>query len=287
GRTNVLGLVIPAGVAAIFSDPYFPILIQGVSTACNALGYTVMLWLAEPEYERRMIHQILHNGLLDGVIIASALMEDSIVQSLYTSKMPFIMVGRHPSMDVNYLDVDNVAGAHNATAHLLRIGRKRVATITGPMNMIAGHDRYQGYADAFHQRNVTLSPDLVVEGDFTEMSGYTCMRELLGRGVDAVFVASDAMAYGAMRAVRESDLRIPEDVAMVGYDDLPGSARTSPALTTIRQPVHRMGAVVTETLVDIIHHPTPQPRHVILPTELVIRDSSGAYGSKNVKGKHS
>ena len=111
GHTNVLGLVIPAGVAAIFSDPYFPLLIQGVSAACNALEFTVMLWLAEPEYERRMVYQILHNGLLDGVIISSMLMEDPIVQSLYNSKMPFILVGRHPTLDVNYLDVDNYTGA--------------------------------------------------------------------------------------------------------------------------------------------------------------------------------
>lgn len=274
GRTNVLGLVIPAGVATIFSDPYFPLLIQGVSSACNAMQYTVMLWLAEPEYERRMISQILHNGLVDGVIVSSMLMDDPIVRSLYDSKMPFILVGRHPVLNVNYLDADNFQGGLTAASHLIQIGRKRVGTITGPQNTIAGHDRYQGYVEALRQRNIPLLPDLVAEGDYSELGGYTCMKELLNHQMDAVFVASDAMAYGALRAIREANLRIPEDIAVVGFDDLPGSGRANPPLTSIRQPVHHMGSVVAETLVDIIHHPSNQPRHVILPTELVIRESS-------------
>lgn len=274
GRTNVLGLVIPAGVATIFSDPYFPLLIQGVSAACNVMQYTVMLWLAEPEYERRMISQILHNGLLDGVIVSSMLMDDPIVRSLYESEMPFILVGRHPTLDVNYLDVDNFQIGLTATSHLLQIGRKRIATIMGPQNTIGGHDRYQGYLEALRQRNITFLPELVSEGDYSELSGYTCMKGLLNHKMNAVFVASDAMAYGALRAIRETNLRIPEDIAVVGCDDLPGSGRTNPPLTSIRQPVHYMGSVVAQTLVDIIHHPNSQPRHVILPTEIVIRESS-------------
>jgi LacI family transcriptional regulator len=274
GRTNVLGLVIPAGVATIFSDPYFPLLIQGVSAACNVMQYTVMLWLAEPEYERRMINQILHNGLLDGVIVSSMLRDDPIVRSLYESEMPFILVGRHPTLDVNYLDVDNFQIGLTATSHLLQIGRKRIATIMGPQNTIGGHDRYQGYLEALRQRNITFLPELVAEGDYSELSGYTCMKGLLNHKMNAVFVASDAMAYGALRAIRETNLRIPEDIAVVGCDDLPGSGRTNPPLTSIRQPVHYMGSVVAETLVDIIRHPNSQPRHVILPTEIVIRESS-------------
>lgn len=277
GHTNVLGLIIPAGVSNIFSEPYFPLLIQGVSTACNALEHTVMLWLAEPEYERRMVNQITHNGLVDGVIVSSMLMDDPIVQSLSSSKMPFILIGWHPVLEVNYLDVDNCKGASDATSHLLRLGRKRVATITGPRNMISGHSRYQGYLSALEQRNVPFSPDLVVEGDFSEMSGYTCMQKLLGRQVDGVFIASDSMAYGAMRAIREANLRIPEDIAVIGFDDLPASARTTPALTTVRQPILRMGSIAAEILVDIIRYPKTQPRHVILPTELVIRESCGSH----------
>jgi LacI family transcriptional regulator len=113
GHTNVIGLVIPTGVTAIFTDPYFPLVIQGVSSACNALGYSVMLWLAEPEYERRTISQIIYNGLIDGVVVSSMLVNDPLIERLYEGKRPFITIGRHPTNEnINYVDADNRAGAY-------------------------------------------------------------------------------------------------------------------------------------------------------------------------------
>jgi LacI family transcriptional regulator len=122
GRTGVIGLVIPTGVRMLFIDPYFGQLIQGITAACNANDYSVMLWLAEPAYERATIRKILHSGLLDGVIVSSMLMDDQIVQALHDSKMPFVLVGRHPVLDVNYLDVDNVTGGRMAAQHLSTAG---------------------------------------------------------------------------------------------------------------------------------------------------------------------
>jgi LacI family transcriptional regulator len=284
GRTNVIGLVIPAGVSTLFADPYFPQLIQGISTACNAHGYSVMLWLAEPEYERRTISQILHNGLVDGVIVSSTLMDDPIVKSLYESKMPFILIGRHPTLDVNYLDIDNVQAAREVTSHLLYIGRKRIATITGPQDQIAGYDRYQGYLIALQERNHRVNPDLIADGDFSEAGGYAAMLCLLQHKPDAVFAASDMMAFGAMRALREANLRIPDDVAIVGFDDIPASSKAEPPLTTIRQSVHSMGAMAVDTLIDIIDHPGSETRHIIVATELVIRSSCGTLKSKSEGG---
>jgi len=276
GRTNVLGLVIPAGVSTIFSDPYFPLLIQGVTTACNARDYSVMLWLAEPEYERRMMRQILHSGLLDGVIVSSMILDDPIVQALHDSKKPFMLIGRHPVLDVNYLDVDNLNGAREATLHLLRLGHKQVATITGPRNMIAGQDRLNGYRQALEERRITFQHELVAEGDFTEAGGYTAMRQLLSHKPRAVFVATDVMAEGALRALREAGLRVPQDIAVVGYDDMPNASRLSPTLTTVRQPTQRMGALAVENLIDIIQNPGAHKRHIVIPVELVIRESCGA-----------
>jgi LacI family transcriptional regulator len=272
-RTNVIGLVTPAGVSTLFTDPYFPQLIRGVTSACNARQYTVMLWLAEPEFERRTISQILHNGLLDGVIVSSMVMDDPIVQSLYESNMPFILVGRHPTLDVNYIDVDNVQGGMDATLHLLRQDRKRVATITGPRNMIAGFDRFQGYKKALQQRHLPVLDELIAEGNFQEEGGYEAMKKLLPGKPDAVFAASDAMAFGAMRAVREAGLRVPEEIAIVGYDDLPAASQVTPPLTSIRQPTERMGSLAVDTLIDMIEKPQPQTRHLLLATELVVRSS--------------
>jgi len=276
GRTNVIGVVIPAGVSVIFTDPYFPLLLQGISAVCNDRNYSVMLWLAEPEFERRMISRILHSGLVDGAVIASILINDPIIKSLLESKMPFMMVGRHPTMEVNYLDVDNLQSGRKATMHLVRLGYKRIATITGSLDQVSGNDRYQGYVKALQDSGHLVRPELTAEGDFTEEGGYNAMLRLLKHKPDAVFVASDTMAYGAMRALREARLRIPEDVALVGFDDIPASAKTDPPLTTVRQPIIQMGSKAADLLIDIIESGTKMVQKVFVETELIVRESCGA-----------
>ncbi len=274
GRTGVIGLVIPTGILTIFSDTFFPLLIQGVATACNTLGYSVMLWLAEPEYERKTINQILYNGIVDGIIVSSMVMDEPLIENLNESKRPFVMIGRSRTINhMHYVDVENRAGAYRGVSHILRTGRRRVAIINGPLNTVVGAERYQGYQDALRERGVTFSPELVSEGEFSDISGYLAMRSLLPRNPDAVFACSDAMAFGAMRAIQEAGLRIPEDIAVVGFDDIPAAATTKPPLTTVRQPIQRTGSVAAETLIDLIERPDPQPRRIVLPTELVIRNS--------------
>jgi LacI family transcriptional regulator len=274
GYTRVLGLVIPIGVASIFTDPYFPLVIQGVSSACNALGYSVMLWLAEPKYERKMISQILYNGLIDGVIVSSMMMDDPLIDRLFESNRPFMTIGRHPTNEkINYVDVDNRAGAYQGVSYAFRTGHRRVGLIGGPHNTISGQDRYQGYLDALQERGLPLKTELVIEGEFSDASGYQAMKRLLPQRPDAVFVASDAMAFAAMRAIQEAGLRIPEDMAVIGFDDIPPAATSKPPLTTVRQPIMRTGQTAAEMLIDMIEHPNPQPRRVVLPTELVIRSS--------------
>lgn len=277
GRTHILGLVVPTGVSALFTDPYFPILIQGVATACNAHNHSLMLWVAQPGSDRHTVRQILQGGLIEGVILASAVMDDPIFEALLTRGVPFVIVGRHPTnTHVSYIDVDNLNGAREMVAYLLRLGRERIASIAGPQNMIAGVDRQQGYLGALRDRRMTPDPQLTVESDFTEEGGHMAMQRLLPRAPDAVFVASDAMAVGALRALREVGKRVPEDIAVVGFDDMPFAARTEPALTTVRQPIQRLGALAAETLIDLINHPDASPRRMVLPTELVIRASCGS-----------
>ncbi len=276
GRTNVIGVVIPASVSVIFTDPYFPLLLQGVSAVCNTREYSVMLWLAEPEYERRMISRILHNGLVDGVVIASIPINDPMIQSLIESKMPFVLVGRHPTVDVNYLDVDNLKAGQKATKHLINLGYKRIATITGLQNQVSGYDRYQGYLNALQESGIPIKPELIVEGNYTEDGGYAAMQKLIKYKPDAVFAASDMMAFGAMQALKEANLKIPDDVALVGFDDLPASAKTVPPLTTIRQSVFQMGSKAAEFLINLIDNGTNSTHEVILGTELIVRESCGA-----------
>jgi LacI family transcriptional regulator len=277
GHTRVISLVIPEGVTRLFSDPYFPILIQGVSIACNAHDYSVLLWLADPEYERRSINRFVQNKLTDGTIVASMLNDDPLVDALTHESAPFILVGRNPNLEqISYVDVDNQSGARLAISHLLSIGYRRIAAISGPLNMIAGIDRLEGYKQTLHQWNVPIDPDLIAEGDFSEESGYIAMQRLASRRPEAVFAASDSMAIGAMRAMREHNLRVPQDIALVGFDDIPVAAHTDPALTTVRQPIQKTGITAAETLIDMIEFPHNQPRRVVLPTELVIRESCGS-----------
>jgi LacI family transcriptional regulator, galactose operon repressor len=277
GQTHILGLVIPMAVAALFTDPYFPLLIQGIASACNAHEHSVMLWVAEPEYERSTVRQILRNGLIDGVIVASAVLDDPIIEALRQDTKPFVLVGRYPTdPNVSYVDVDNVNSAREMVAHLLRLGYRRVATITGPKNHIASADRLQGYLNALRERGLTYDPHLIVESDFTEEGGYAATQRLLPFAPQAVFAFSDALALGALRALREAGQRVPDDVAVAGFDDIPFAARAVPPLTTVRQPIQRAGFLAAETLIDLVNQPQPQPRRIVLPTELVIRASCGA-----------
>jgi LacI family transcriptional regulator len=275
GRTGVIGLVIPMGVGAIFSDPFFPLFIQGVSSACNAHETSVMLWLAEPEYERRTIRQILYNGLVDGVVVASAQIDDPIVEALADSRLPFILTGRHLSREtVNSVDVENRAGAREATRFLFETGCRRVATIAGPQNLIPGLDRLQGYHDALREQGAALDAGLVALGDFSAAGGFTAMQKLFEAHPDGVFAASDAMALGALRAIQEARLEIPRDISLVGFDDIPAASAAAPALTTMRQPIQTVGAAAAETLIEIIALPETQPRKILLPVELVVRETT-------------
>jgi LacI family transcriptional regulator len=282
-QTFILGLVIPTGVSSVFSDPYFPNLIRGISSACRDRDYSVMLWLAEPDYERRTVMQVLRNGIIDGVIVSSMPMDEIIVDALSHAELPFILVGRDPTHPgVNYVDVENRRGGVEAVTHLIRMGRRRIAHISGPLNTVVGRDRLEGFQEALRMRGVPFNPELVLEGDFSEEEGYSLTKLILPRSPDAIFAASDAMALGALRALREAGLRVPEDVAVIGFDDLPFAATADPPLTTIRQPIQRTGAMAAQTLIDIIEHPGEAPvRRILLPTELVIRKSCGAILPEN------
>ncbi len=278
GHTHILGLVIPTGVASVFSDPYFPTLIRGISSACQERDYSVMLWLAEPEYERRTVMQVVQNGFIDGIIISSMSTDEKIVETLIASQLPFILIGRHPQHpEISYVDVENQVGASQAVSHLLALGRRRIACLCGPLNTIVGIDRQKGYLAALKDYGIPVDPHLVLEGNFSEEDGYRLARSFIPYQPDAIFAASDAMALGALRLLHELSIPVPQQIAVVGFDDMPFAARSQPPLTTIRQPILQTGAVAAESLIARIVDPAqagcPQ---ILLPTELVIRQSCGA-----------
>jgi len=275
GKINTIGLLIPETVKFIFTDPYFQLLAQGISKACEDNGYALLLWLTEPEIERSSIKKYLNHGIVDGFITASINFDEPMIDTLLQSNLPFVIIGRHAyEFDLNYVDLDNLAGAELATQHLVDRGYKRIATITGPQDMFAGEERLTGYCNVLHANGLVIEENLIIEGDFLQESGYTCAKKLLAFKPDAIFAASDMMAVGAMNAIREAELRIPEDIAVIGFDDLPLTAQQKPPLTTIHQPIHQMGYLAVETLLKVMDNPDGEVFQTIIRPSLVTRQST-------------
>lgn len=279
-RTRIIGMVIAESVTTLFTDPFFPVLLHGATEVCNIHQYQLMLSLFTARAdEHEMYQRVVRNGYLDGVIVASTSLDDPIVSNLKRDGIPFVTVGRYPDAAVHYVDADNVSGARMAIEHLIRLGHGRIGTITGRLDTSHGQDRLSGYRQALEAHQIPVEEALIAEGDYTERSGMAGMQRLLQASPAAVFVASDSMAIGALKALRQAGLRVPHDVALIGFDDIPIAAALEPALTTVRQPIHRLGALAVEVLLGLLEGPPeaePPIQKIILPTELVVRESCGA-----------
>ena len=212
---------------------------------------------------------------MDGALLVS--MHGKRPLDLHSLGVPVVLAGRSFGNDdgISYVDADNAGGARMAVEYLLKSGREMVATIAGPPDMAPGADRLTGYRTAMAEAGLS-DPNLVVFGDFGRVSAEHALYRLLDRrpGIDAVFAASDLMAAGVLGALRRAGRRVPDDVAVIGFEDSPLAQHTDPKLTTVRQPVEAMGARMASELLALIARGGQQPAHVILDTELVIRDSA-------------
>jgi LacI family transcriptional regulator len=277
-RSGVIGLMLPRSVSTFFIDPFFPQLTQGIAYGCNKNDLTLSLYLvSNKEDEEKIYPRISRRGLLDGILVQAGQPDARMMEYLATSRVPNVILGRPFAPEgANYIDVDNVSAANTATRHLIKLGHKRVATITGERDSAVTIDRLEGYKQAMKSAGFKIDESLIVEGDFTEPGGYSAMQRLLEAKPDAVFAASDIMAVGAMNAVLAAGLRIPEDIAFVGFDDVPIATMTKVKLTTIRQPILQFGIKAVELLIDVINNGKKPARRITLETELVIRESCGA-----------
>ena len=280
--TRTIGVAIPHSLNTVFEDAiYFPTLLQGISQTVNQRDYVLVLWLGQQdEDEERFYERILKNRLIDGLIIASATVsaQKSLINHLLKVNLPFVLVERplYHEDEVSYVSVDNVQAAQNIVNHLLNQGRQRIGTIAGALDNPDGIDRLKGYKLALEGAGIAYDESLVVEGHFKQRSGYLGMKALLDKNIDAVFVASDSTAVGAMQALEEARIRVPDDLALVGFDDLPYAIQTTPQLTTMRHPILSKGAQATSLLLDLIEGITEGPQQRLLPTQLIIRESCGA-----------
>lgn len=279
-RTEVIGVVIPHIPGVVFDNPhYFPSLLNGVAQATNARGYAMMLWMQDSVTDEDYFYKrILANRLMDGLIVASSTVKSHFTDRLDTSGIQYVTVERaiKPNSDAKFVTIDNIAAAETAVNHLISLGRRNIATITGDLDNPDGEDRLKGYQAALSQAGLPYRPELVKHGMFTQRSGFEGVQQLLSEEFDAIFAANDPMAIGALEALRKAGLRVPEDVALVGFDDLPSAAQSTPALTTINQPLQEKGELATHLLLDLIEGKKDRDWQILLPTQLIIRESCGA-----------
>ncbi|WP_411698610.1 LacI family DNA-binding transcriptional regulator [Conyzicola sp.] len=274
-QTMAIALVVPEETTRFFGDPYFASIVDGIASALQPSDYVLNLQFASPGAPSEKTVRYLLGGNVDGAIVVSHHSGNHFLASLSHS-LPVVFGGRplHPDEQPSYyVDVDNVAAAEMGTRYLIDQGRQRIATITGSSDMPAGIDREAGWQRAMDRAG--LRTDLVARGDFSMASGARCMRALLDRapGLDAVFVASDLMATGAVSVLRERGRAIPSDVAVVGFDDSPAAIGGEVDLTTVFQPSVEMGEAMAHMLVGLLRGEEPGPV-TIMPTRMVVRESA-------------
>lgn len=281
-RNGAVAVIIDEPEFRIFSDPFFSRQIRGISRELNAHDAQLVLLLVEGSGDFDRVTRYLAGGHVDGVLAFSLHTDDELPAIIRRFRVPTVYGGllEHPRTEagdapqVPYVDCDNRGGAREAVRHLVSLGRRRVAHIAGPRDQTSALDRIDGYHDVLPD----AEPDLVEEGDFTVEGGARAMARLLDArpDLDAVFVSNDMMASGALRVLRERGVRVPEDVAVVGFDDMTSVAEaTEPPLTTIRQDVEGMGRLMVRLLMERLNSGTGDwPESVITPTELIRRASA-------------
>lgn len=271
-QTHAIALIVPEDTTRFFGDPFFAAIVAGITGALRGSDYLLNLLIASDDPGDKMT-SFVRNGGVDGALIVSHHTSDAFIDRV-ADAVPVVWGGRPVRIrDGDYVvDVDNVAGARTATAHLIETGRTRIATISGPLTMVSSVDRVQGFRGAL--ADAGLAPFAEEAGDYSEASGADAARRILAAGrPDAIFVASDLMARGALTALRTAGIRVPEDVALVGFDDSSVAVSTDPPLTTMRQPMYAQGEAMAGVLLSRLAGRDPE-HTTILPTELVVRASS-------------
>jgi DNA-binding LacI/PurR family transcriptional regulator len=277
-RSDSVGLVITEPASRLFEDPFFPRLLRGISAELSARNLQLVLLMPEDAAAEVRLERYLAAGHVDGVLLVSLHGDDPLPAYLQGRGVPMVVGGRPPEgVKASFVDVDNREAARTAVRHLAGLGRRRIATISGPLDMGAGIDRLDGYADGLAELGRGRDERLITAGDFTYEGGAAAMRRLLAAApdLDAVFAASDLMAAGALSALRTAGRSVPDDVAVVGFDDSPLAAATEPPLTSVRQPIEEMGRELVRLLAESLERSQRATRRVLLSTELVPRASSG------------
>ena len=270
GRSMTIGIVVQD-----ISSPFFDETLRGVDDGLKGTGYASVIvsghWNAEEEAERI---RLLLARKVDGIILLSGHLPDETVLH-FASQKPVVATGRALSTGSTLgFKIDNEHGAWLAVQHLIELGHRKIAFITGPANHLDADERLAGYRRALEEADIAYDPALVVEGDFHEAGGVLAINQLFEtkQTFTAVFAANDLSAYGARLCLYRKGVRVPDDISLVGFDDLPGSSYTTPPLTTVRQPLYDMGLIATRALRSLMNGESAAEQ--IPPVELVVRETT-------------
>lgn len=271
-RSDSVAFILAEPHDRIFDDPNFSILLRGCTQALAAEGIMVLLSIASTDEERRRVSRYVNGGHFDGALLVSTQAGNPLLDDFVASGLPVVTCGRPLGHErqIAYASADDREGARQIVSHLVATGRRRIATITGPAALSCGNDRLAGYHDVLGP----VDPRMVVPAQFTRASGRAAMQRLLRQvpDLDAVFAAADLVAAGALDALRTAGRKVPDDVAVAGFDDSRVALTTRPTLTTMRQPFARISAEMVRLL--LARMAGEPPAAAILPTELVVRDST-------------
>jgi LacI family transcriptional regulator len=279
-RTGIIGLLVPRAIERVFGDRFFQIIINRIATTANRTEQQLMLLLESTdsgESAQRLFNRVIGGRHLDGVVVVSSAIEEPLVALLDRYRFPSVLVGRHPILELSYVDVDNQLASRRAVEHLIGHDHQRIGMIGGTDNLIAAVDRRAGYMQALSAAGLPVDPDLYVAADFEEGLAMTAAHRLmdLPDPPTAIFCASDTMAIGAINALRERGLSAPEDVAIFGFDGSDRAALSDPQISTVSQPIPLLGQEAVLMLLQRIEAPDAPPMHRLLPTELLLRASCG------------
>ncbi|MFF6776763.1 LacI family DNA-binding transcriptional regulator [Streptomyces sp. NPDC012637] len=276
GKSDSVAFLLTEPQERFFEDPNFNVLLRGCTQALADRDIPLLLMIAGTEDERRRNLRYIEAGHVDGVLLVSSHSGDPLVDHLNTAGVPVVACGKPlgQTAKIGYVAADDRDGARDMVRHLYGTGRRRIATVTGPLDTPGGVERLAGYRETLAECGLPYDEALVATGDYSRVGGEAAARQLLDRApdLDAVFVASDLMALAVLDTLDRAGRRVPEDVAVGGFDDSPAALSSRPALTTIRQPWDRISAEMVRTLLARIAG--EEPATVILPTELVRRDSA-------------
>jgi LacI family transcriptional regulator len=278
-QSNILGLLIKT-----LLNPFYSELAQDIIDRAQERGYRVITCSVEDGVDNHQadVRELVSHGV-DGLIICAALLDDKFVFELVEGGLPVAMALRYVNEELgspaaDFVGIDNPRGAYLAVEHLVRMGHRKIALLMGPKNTSTGHDRLQGSLVCLENYGIELDPRLVVDGDFTRRSGYEVTRGLIDQQVEftAVFATNDHMALGVLDALGEAGLRVPQDVAVVGFDDIEMAGLPGVGLTTVSQKKTVMGRVAVDILLSRIKMESMETvRRVVLEPKLIIRDTCG------------